>query len=214
MVISHSLRYVYIGIPRTSSKSMIRWLCTHYDGEASGSHHDMVVPEEVRDYLIFTIVRSPYDRYTSGAFFLEWGGRPADESLREQKELPQERPEPSEDLIRGYTLEKDGIGPENRPDSRMNQWYYCKAAGVTRVLLYERLPQCLKELPFVSDDLPEYPHVLERGIRPPGTFFDHFDEDEERIVWAYESETFDGFGYRRFSAGLPASSPSSLTLDW
>jgi hypothetical protein len=94
----------------------------------------------------------------------------------------------------------------------MNQWYYCKAAGVTRVLLYERLPRCLKELSFVTDDVPEYTHALERGIRPPGTFFDHFDEDEETVVWAYESETFEGFGYRRFDAGLPASSPNSLII--
>ena len=225
MVISHSLRYVYIGIPRTSSKSMIRWLCTHYEGKTVGSHHEMVVPEEARDYLIFTIVRNPYDRHTSGAFSIPWGGkrkygrkyeslggREAHESLREQVELPKEHPEPLEERIKYYTLEKDGSGVGNCPTSVMNQWYYCKAAGVTRVLLYERLPRCLKELSFVTDDVPEYTHALERGIRPPGTFFDHFDEDEETVVWAYESETFEGFGYRRFDAGLPASSPNSLII--
>ena len=156
MVISHSLRYVYIGIPRTSSKSMIRWLCTHYEGKTVGSHHEMVVPEEARDYLIFTIVRNPYDRHTSGAFSIPWGGkrkygrkyeslggREAHESLREQVELPKEHPEPLEERIKYYTLEKDGSGVGNCPTSVMNQWYYCKAAGVTRVLLYERLPQCL-----------------------------------------------------------------------
>ena len=214
MVISHSLRYVYIGIPRTSSKSMSRWLGAHYEGEFFGTHHQLFVPEEARDYLIFTIVRNPYDRHTSGSFSLAWGGREAHESLREQVELPKEHPEPLEERIRGYTLEKDGtqLGGGDCPESVMNQWYYCKAAGVTRVLLYERLPQCLKELPFATDDVPEYPHALERGIRPPGTFFDHFDEDEETVVWAYESETFEGFGYRRFDAGLPASSPNSLII--
>ena len=212
MVISHSLRYVYIGIPRTSSKSMSRWLGAHYEGEFFGTHHQLFVPEEARDYLIFTIVRNPYDRHTSGSFSLAWGGREAHESLREQVELPKEHPEPLEERIRGYTLEKDGSGVGNCPTSVMNQWYYCKAAGVTRVLLYERLPRCLKELSFVTDDVPEYTHALERGIRPPGTFFDHFDEDEETVVWAYESETFEEFGYRRFDAGLPASSPNSLII--
>ena len=214
MVISHSLRYVYIGIPRTSSKSMSRWLGAHYEGEFFGTHHQLFVPEEARDYLIFTIVRNPYDRHTSGSFSLAWGGREAHESLREQVELPKEHPEPLEERIRGYTLEKDGtqLGGGDCPESVMNQWYYCKAAGVTRVLLYERLPRCLKELSFVTDDVPEYTHALERGIRPPGTFFDHFDEDEETVVWAYESETFEEFGYRRFDAGLPASSPNSLII--
>ena len=99
----------------------------------------------------------------------------------------------------------------NVPENVMSQWYYCARAGVSRVLFYERLPVCLGELPFVTDDvLPEYPHALERGIRPPGSFFDHFDADDERVVWAYESETFEGFGYRRYDAGLPASSPDSL----
>jgi hypothetical protein len=201
---------------------MSRWLGANYEGEYLGPHHEMVVPEEARDYLIFTIVRNPYDRHTSGAFAIPWGGKgkyekvtgEAHESLREQVELPKEHPEPLEERIRWHTLEKDGTGPSNRPTIAMNQWYYCKAAGVTRVLLYERLPQCLKELPFVTDVVPEYPQALERGIRPPGTFFDHFDEDEETFVWAYESETFEGFGYQRFDAGLPASSPNSLTIDW
>ena len=215
MVISHSLRYVYIGIPRTSSKSMSRWLGAHYEGEFFGTHHQLVVPEEANGYLVFTVVRNPYDRHTSGAFALPWGGREAHESLREQVELWKEHPDPLEERIRGYTLEKDGtqLGGGDCPESVMNQWYYCKAAGVTRVLLYERLPHCLKELPFATDDVPEYAHALERGIRPPGTFFDHFDEDEEKVVWAYESETFEGFGYRRFDAGLPASSPNSITIE-
>ncbi len=195
---------------------MSRWLGAHFEGEFLGPHHRLAVPDEAKGYLVFTVVRNPYDRQTSGAFALPWEGLDeAHESLREQVELSQ-APEPLEERIRGYTLEKDGtqLGGGNCPESVMNQWYYCKAAGVTRVLLYERLPQCLKELPFVANDVPEYPHALERGIRPPGTFFDHFDEDDEKVVWAYESETFEGFGYRRFDAGLPASSPNSLSIDW
>ena len=83
------------------------------------------------------------------------------------------------------------------------------------VLFFERLAECLRDLPFVPDQgaLPEFPHAVERGIRPPGGFYDHFDEDDEKVVWAYESEVFEEFGYRRFREGLPEESPNSLLIE-
>ncbi len=68
MIISDRHRYVYIGIPRTGSKSMNHWLCEYFDGRNCGGHHDCDVPPEFAGYLVFTIVRNPYDRAASGHF--------------------------------------------------------------------------------------------------------------------------------------------------
>ena len=83
MVISHSLKYVYVGIPRTGSKSMINWLVAYFDGEHVGKHHQYRIPEEVSDYLIFTTVRNPYDRWISGHFCTPWS------QLGEQVNIPE-----------------------------------------------------------------------------------------------------------------------------
>ena len=217
MVISHTLKYVYIGVPRTGSKSTSRWLTNNYGGEYIGFHHQWRVPEEARDYLIFTIVRNPYERVTSGTFAKAWSGLKPQEKLREFVGPPAKATESLEERIQEETLRKDASftyeGTANVPESCMNQWFYTQRAGVSLVLFFERIPECLRDLPFVTgDDLPEFPHVLERGIRPPGDFFDHFDDDEEKVTWAYASEDFEAFGYRRLNASLPKESPDSLVI--
>lgn len=59
MIISHQLKYVYIGIPRTGSKSMNRWLMDHFHGEWFGAHHDWQVPDEAKHYLTSVLVKLP-----------------------------------------------------------------------------------------------------------------------------------------------------------
>lgn len=216
MIISNTLKYVYIGIPRTGSKSMNRWLKDNYEGESFGFHHQWQVPEEAKDYLIFTIVRNPYERMASMRFMMAWDGEEPREDLRKQKP-PSGMPTISlEEQVREVTLYKDGTLKKDGtsvPENGMNQWFYAQRAEVSMVLFFERLPECLKDLPFVDgENLPNLPHALERGIRPPGSFFDHSGEDDETVVWAYGSEDFESFGYRRFEPSLPEKSPNSLII--
>jgi hypothetical protein len=199
MVISHVLKYVYIGIPRTGSKSMNRWLMDHFQGEWVGEHHQWQVPEEAKDYLIFTLVRNPYDREMSAWYFIPWSA-------------PEDRaPMPLDQFAEGMKQTakyRDGttvIEGHETPEVRMNQANYVKRAGVTQVLHFERLPECLKALPFVDPaNMPPFPHRPERGVRPMGGFFDHFKQKEdEEGVWEYAREDFETFGYQRYDSGGP-----------
>ena len=81
MVISHELKYVYIAIPRTASKSMSTWLVENFKGESIGRHHEWRVPTELREYLVFTIVRNPYERVVSMDYHITWGTIPPDGKL-------------------------------------------------------------------------------------------------------------------------------------
>jgi len=99
------------------------------------------------------------------------------------------------------------------PEAGMNQSHFIKKAGVTLALFFERLPQCLGELPFVEkDQIPAFPYALEKGIRPAGNFFDHFEAEDEQVTWAYAVEDFELLGYKRYNPDLPAESPNALVV--
>ena len=96
-------------------------------------------------------------------------------------------------------------------ENSMNQWSFVKKAGVSLALFFERLPDGLRHLPFVNETrIPPFPHSLERGIRPPGDFFDLNVEDDEQALWAYASDDFKAFGYERFDSGFPEESSDYL----
>jgi hypothetical protein len=78
------------------------------------------------------------------------------------------------------------------------------------MLIYKVSPP--REIPFVRDNRPDLSRVPEKGIRPAGTFFDHFADEDEKVTWAYASEDFQTLGYKRYDASLPEGSPNSLRL--
>lgn len=238
MIISDKHKFVYIGIPRTASKSMNHWLCSYFDGRSHAGHHDYLVPEDAKDYLIFTVVRNPYDRAVSGHFGVTWGGAtlqegetPLGEPDYSDCQTPEERCRRLRDhLERGEKRERRDMPTQSHVpleeriraarelnESRshgMNQKGFVDLAGVKLVLHLERFPGCLKQLPFVdADNMPPFPHHPERGIRPEGSFFDLFAAtDEEEVIWAHGAEDFEAFGYRRFEAGLPQDAPDAVVM--
>ena len=124
MIISHTREYVYIGIPRTGSKSMNRWLMDHFEGEWFGYHHQWRVPEEARNYLIFTIVRNLYEREVSGWFHIPWSA--------EHETPPKPTSLVAKEKRKAIPL-KDGtarIEQHNVPEVGMNQKNYVEKAGV------------------------------------------------------------------------------------
>ena len=109
MIVSRVHKYVCIGIPRTASKSMIEWLRNYRDEWLDG-HHRWQVPEEFQDYLIFTVVRNPYDRAMSGFFAETWEPpKPGEE---------QSRPE----SFAQFMAELKAELRENPDGNQMNQW--------------------------------------------------------------------------------------------
>jgi len=91
---------------------------------------------------------------------------------------------------------------------------FVEGAGVMLLLHYERLPECLLELPFADPaTVRGFPHVLERGIRPAGRFEDFFDKRYEAYVWDKCRDDFRVGGYQRHDSGLAEKSPSFKWLE-
>jgi len=228
MIISEKHKYVYIGIPRTGSKSMNHWLREHFDGSLYGAHHGCLVPAEVADYLIFTVVRNPYERRASHHFAMHWAEQGVQEAeLGRCRSLP-ERLQRSREILKARERQRQGQSPQQSGvplqarmlaamlkneswGEEMNQNRYIQRAKIKLALYFERLPQCLLDLPFVDPSrCPPFPHHPERGIRPKGSFFDLFSgTDEEQVVWAHAAEDFEALDYCRFEAALPPGAPNS-----
>jgi hypothetical protein len=152
-------------------------------------------------------VRNPYDRWASGSFAVFWDGVKPDASKRVPSPMPGPSTQPLDQRLR--QSKANGITPGNG----MNQSQFIQRAGVRLAVYFERLPQCLGDLPFVDpNNIPPFPYALERGIRPPGTFFDHFSSDDEQCVWAFAEEDFNLLGYDRHNCELPADAANSIRI--
>jgi hypothetical protein len=216
MIISHEHKYIFVGIPRNASKSVSQWLVKNCKGKWHGAHHQWKVPDECRGYLVFAVVRNPYERAASGMFGMHWGNDTPDP----MKRVSSQKPPPFDESLSEQILKAELTGNATMinegttvPEVGMNQSHFIQKAGVSLVLYYERLPMSLADLPFVDGNaLPDLPRALEKGIRPPGTFFDHFTKEDEQVTWAYASEDFEMLGYRRYDAMLPDELPNSLRI--
>lgn len=70
MIVSHSLRFVYIGPPKTGSTSMHVWLRQptlfdarrDIDTSKTGGQHDWIVPQDAAGYYVFATTRD-YDSW-------------------------------------------------------------------------------------------------------------------------------------------------------
>lgn len=174
----------------------------HYGGIWYGGHHDYEgIPDDARSFLVFTTVRNPYDRAVSGFFGLPWDDRPRQVELRVAIQPPTAK-DIDELIERGNDTER----PVPYRD-------FIEGAGVSLLLYFERLPECLLELPFVDPaTIESFPHVLERGIRPPGDFGDFFDDRYEEFVWDAYRDDFEIAGYERHNVGLADASGAATWL--
>ena len=179
MIVSDKHRYVYIAIPRTASKSIARWLAAHYDGHVVGKHHSTDVPQRCKDYLVWTVVRNPYERAVSGYFAAHKASR---------------QPAP----VVSRSLEDYLLFGKLRPQTEAI-WQ----AGVQLMLYYEHLPFCLAELPFTGEVFASPERVDERGDRPVRDFFELFGTAEE-LAWTWAKADFEAMGYARHNSTEPS----------
>jgi hypothetical protein len=73
VVISHELKFVYLGIPRTANRAT-HWALMGLPGAIRhGFLHEMGIPTECREYFTFCCIRNPYQRFLS---WYRWRAQP------------------------------------------------------------------------------------------------------------------------------------------
>jgi len=206
MIISPKYKFVFIGIPRTGSKSMNRWLIEQFGGIWYRGHHDYNdIPDGATGFLRFAVVRNPYDRAVSGYFARVWGEHSQRDELRVAVSPP------SQEDLNELTERKGALSVSREPTPYRT---FVEGGNISLLLYFERLPGCLSELPFsTGDTISSFPHVLERGIRPDGRFADFFDERYEKVIWNTYRDDFLLAGYQRYDDTLPAEAPNAIWLS-
>ncbi len=178
MVISHELKFVFLGIPRTANRAMHRVLLKLPGAFRGGLLHEMGIPEACKSYFTFCCVRNPYRRFL--AYYRwrgqnhPWGGDAVGMSF--------------EDYI--SAMERGDLGP-------------CTVRGHTgqnrldRIIKYEELPESFTSLPLGDGSLDlELPRCGQRLSRHWKMFFTEHNADR---VYELCKTDFEEFGYCRHS---------------
>jgi hypothetical protein len=196
VIVSEKHRYVYIAVPKAGSQAIARWLVENFDGSAVGYHHAWRVPPTYADYLVFTVVRNPYERC-----FSAWWFRCQEPSRQRGNPLsgwPFDRFMGSVLAHRQSNRRPDPAGTA----ASMTQKQFAELSKARLAFQLER-PQDLALLPFVAPEPVALPHQNETASKPRGSFADHFGAAEEQLVWDYCAEDFAAFGYPRLTLPPP-----------
>ena len=187
MIISGKHNYVNIGIPKTASVSMRKWLLRHCAGRDAGAHHGWDWPKYAHsdNPLVFAVVRNPYARCYS---LWKWETHTAlSGGIQIEPACPFDR-----------FLEML-IAHNREPHIYMNQADYIEAGNITCLPRLENLRQELKQLPFGGDVINMFPHLnANSGINKPLKHY--YTKQTEALVWEYCQKEFGMLGYERMVA--------------
>lgn len=149
MMVSQSDKFVFLGVPKTGTRSIHKWLEESHDVELLGDHKHRV-DQKHTDYFKWMVVRNPYDRMWS----IYWS------CCRKAGD------------VKGfvYDMQREGlhncfldfliwINRHHRRFSRLNHSKYLilknqtvfLSANPDTILHYEHLKDSICRLPFVKD---------------------------------------------------------------
>lgn len=179
MVISHPLKFVYLGIPRTANRATHLMLLELDGAEQVGLLHNMNVPAECRTYFTFCCVRNPYRRML--AYYLwrkmphPWGSDAAEMTFAQYL----------------AACEAGAMGPNSVAE-------FTTGIRLDAVYRYEELPDSLFALANQIRGLEHvaFPTIGQRLSRYWRHYYDQSLADQ---VWKLARDDFEQYGYDRES---------------
>jgi len=190
MIINHDHRFVYIGLPKTASTTMHRWLTQPALSPAPWTpegqdQHAFAIPPGASGYFVFATVRNPYDRAVSLWRHSQMSGR-----KRGCPELP---------TFSAFLnwLSAEGPAPPGREvfyTMRLSD----RIPPTATALPIERLSSVCLLSPFrtLDDQLAPLPRLNRTRHRPWG---EYYNDDAESMIWRLFQPDFERFGYTRYT---------------
>jgi len=157
MIVSEKYKYVFMSTPKTGTHSMYRLLIDRFDGhQLDGAYHRRDIPDEYREYFIFTTVRNPYDRTVS-----IWHALTERENYRDIYV-----PIIGSDKFSDFVDWLVNTNEDNRPRGKggiliPTQSNYLKSVYIDKFLQIENIEEQFQSLPFVEHSV-AVPKLLSR----------------------------------------------------
>ncbi len=187
MIISHSKKFVFLGVPRTGSTAMHAAL-KQLSGKSWKYYgkHLMAIPEECMSYFTFACVRNPYSRELSHYLYRH--------TTKGNALFPWVKNWTFQKYIRWSTNPAGSL--ERYAD--MPQSTHLAGKRMDRVLRFECLPQAFNTLPFVPKGfaLQRQNARLSRQRVPWQT---HYTEESAALVHGWAAKDFTSYGYDKDS---------------
>lgn len=188
MIVHHEGRWIYLGIPKTASTTLHRFLPQH-GGVAHGVQHETEIPEAWREYRVFISVMNPFRRAT--ALWRMWGKDVAKGAWWTEGFRP--------DIVTDFRAFVDTFflhpaEPDGRPvmEWSMTRWLeYAKLPVEPGVLYAERLGAELLRTGILerAEDVPV------QNKSGNDAWWECYDDALVRDVRAWAARDFQRFGY-------------------
>ena len=202
LIVHHGNRWVYVGIPKTASTTLHRFL-PDFGAELHGHQHETEIPEAWRDYRVIISVMNPYRRAT--ALWRMWGKDTAKGAWWTEGFDPRIA-ESFGAFVHAFFL--DPLEPDGRP---VMEWSMCRWLDYAGL---EQEPEVLYA-ESLSDDLlrtgmltrPEQVPVQNKSGND--SWSQCYDEALVQDVAAWAERDFERFGYpKRFEEARGVDRPS------
>ncbi|MCP5055395.1 MAG: hypothetical protein GY937_01580 [bacterium] len=188
MIVHHEGRWIYLGIPKTASTTLHRFLPQH-GGVSHGVQHETRIPEAWSEYRVFISVMNPFRRAT--ALWRMWGKDVAKEAWWTEGFSPE--------LVTDFrafvdTFFLDPPEPDTRPvmEWSMTRWLeHANLQSEPEVLYSERLGEELLRVGILqhAEDVPVQNKSGNEAWR------ENYDDALVRDVGAWAARDFERFGY-------------------
>lgn len=199
MIVCSKSRWCYLAIPKTASKSMHRHLQGRtYGGVSRGQYHSAVFQRPSPQWLIWSIVRHPYERLVSWWWFMCRSRR----RKQRKDEVAKFGEMDLADFITHLIDHYHGQNVPDQPDQHKPQHHFLAISSVDRIVRLECLREEFDSLPFSAGDggwIPRIKGSAERTSWEDGgkSWLDHYDQDALDLANEYgAAEEAEAFGYR------------------
>jgi hypothetical protein len=181
MHISDKYKYIYLAIPHTKSWSMRGWLALFYNAGQVGQVHEVRIPKECEDYLVWTTVRNPLDRACALWRKIHRAGDKAVFEVRTKHPVPSTFGEFA--VMLGSGVLNDFPKAQFMPQVQL-----LGDVVPSMIFRFESIPHKLTDLPFVHGHLDEFPHANKNKVLPeatPDVLYGQFPGAREQVLrWA------------------------------
>jgi hypothetical protein len=192
MIVSKINKFVFVSTPKTGTHSMFKLLPELFETfTVEGAYHETNVPDEYKDFFIFTTVRNPFERMVS-----IWNALINLEEYR-VRYLPIVGGESFSDFVHWITKQTKESRPKGRGAAVLTtQSEWLEGIRVDQYLKLENIDKEIQTLPFYSNAKEQPFERVPKVLARKHVVWNDLKNDELRsLIVNWANKDFENFNY-------------------